>query len=346
MRRLLVPLGIATVVLLAALGAKLVSQQAAREGPPWSSGVVEGVETDLTSRVGGRLVRVHVQEGDRVEAGALLADLECDVPRAALAEAEARLGEAEARAAAQGAQAKGAGAESRASTVSIRAARARVEALASRKALADREAERVSRLGEYATDSRRDQATTNAENLAEELDAARADLASLRSRTEAAAAQAEAAGSTATAAERALATAQAVVDRIRLDVDECSVRARTGGIVEEVFYEVGEMLSPGRPLLRLVDLSVAEVTMYVPNAELGRVEVGMEADVRADAFPDRSFTGRVTTVSTEAAFTPRNIQTRSDRDRLVFPVEVSVPNPDAILRPGMPVEATLRAGAR
>jgi len=63
--------------------------------------------------------------------------------------------------------------------------------------------------------------------------------------------------------------------------------------------------------------------------------------VVADAFPDRKFDGTVASVSSKAEFTPRNIQTRTDRDRLVYPVEVRVKNPDGALRPGMPVQVTL-----
>ena len=63
--------------------------------------------------------------------------------------------------------------------------------------------------------------------------------------------------------------------------------------------------------------------------------------IEADAWPGQSFSGKVSTVGTAAEFTPRNIQTRTDRDRLVFPIEVSIPNPGHALRPGMPVQITL-----
>ncbi|MFP2907549.1 hypothetical protein ACLESD_21360 [Pyxidicoccus sp. 3LFB2] len=63
--------------------------------------------------------------------------------------------------------------------------------------------------------------------------------------------------------------------------------------------------------------------------------------MRADAYPDRTFSARVVTVAREAAFTPRNVQTRSDRDRLVYPVEVHIDAPEGLLLPGMPVEILL-----
>jgi HlyD family secretion protein len=94
-------------------------------------------------------------------------------------------------------------------------------------------------------------------------------------------------------------------------------------------------------LARLVDLTEVTATFYLPNAEVGAVKPGAAAVVVADAFPDERFEGTVRTVALEAEFTPRNIQTRSDRDRLVYPVEVVVRNRDGKLRDGMPVQVTL-----
>jgi len=90
-----------------------------------------------------------------------------------------------------------------------------------------------------------------------------------------------------------------------------------------------------------VDMAEGRATLYLPNAELGATHPGAEASVVADAWPDATFKGSVQTVASQAEFTPRNIQTRTDRDRLVFPVEVVIPNPDGRLRPGMPVQVTL-----
>ncbi len=84
-----------------------------------------------------------------------------------------------------------------------------------------------------------------------------------------------------------------------------------------------------------------KATFYLPNAEVGAVKPGARAEVVADAFPGERFEGKVRTVALEAEFTPRNIQTRTDRDRLVYPVEVVVVNRDGKLRAGMPVQVTL-----
>ncbi len=132
--------------------------------------------------------------------------------------------------------------------------------------------------------------------------------------------------------------------RARLLVDECDVRAPRDAEVSKLPHEQGELVQPSTTLVRLVDLSEVTATFYLPNAEIGAVKPGGRAKVVADAWPGEVFEGTVKTVYLEAAFTPRNIQTRTDRDRLVYPIEVAVTNRDGKLRDGMPVQVTLERG--
>jgi len=85
--------------------------------------------------------------------------------------------------------------------------------------------------------------------------------------------------------------------------------------------------------------------IYVTEIEIGRIKLGGEVEVRIDAFPDRPFTGTITYISPEAEFTPKNVQTKEDRVKLVFGVKVEIPNPEGLLKPGLPADAVIRAGA-
>jgi len=89
----------------------------------------------------------------------------------------------------------------------------------------------------------------------------------------------------------------------------------------------------------LADLSFMEVRIYVPGPMLGRIQLGQTVDLETDSYPDRAFTGTVATIAEEAEFTPKNVQTRDERVRLVYAVKVRVPNPDGTLKTGMPVDA-------
>jgi multidrug resistance efflux pump len=129
---------------------------------------------------------------------------------------------------------------------------------------------------------------------------------------------------------------QALMARLEL-------RAPISGIVQKQVAHRGEYVGPGSPIVTVADPTTLKLTLYVLEGDLGRVAVGQAVGVRADAFPDRVFGGQVKTIATHAEFTPRNVQTQKDRQNLVFAVTVRVPNPDAALKAGLPVDATFDA---
>ena len=86
--------------------------------------------------------------------------------------------------------------------------------------------------------------------------------------------------------------------------------------------------------------------IYVTEKELGRVRLGDAAEVTIDAFPDRPFAGKITYISPEAEFTPKNVQTKEDRVKLVFGVKVEIENKDGLLKPGLPGRRRRSGSAR
>lgn len=346
MKRAVVVAVVLAVVLTGAIAWKINEEEAALAGPASGSGVVEGEGADLSARMSARVGRVVAAEGTRVDAGAVVLELECDEPEARLAEAEARLEAARAQAEAARAQAEAARRQSAAARASVGAASAQVGALGTQRDVAAREADRVESMGEHAALSRRDQARAAATRLRAQERAARASQRASARQAAAASSQADAASSSATAAERSIAALEAIVRSARLAVAECTIRAPRAGVVERVYFEPGELVMPGAVVARVVDLSAVTATFYLANADLGEARVGMRARVEADAYPGEVFTGTVQRIAHEAEFTPRNVQTRSDRDRLVYPVEVHIENAGAKLRPGMPVTVTLAEEGR
>jgi HlyD family secretion protein len=124
-------------------------------------------------------------------------------------------------------------------------------------------------------------------------------------------------------------------------VAECTLTAPRSGVVMTRVREPGELALPGSSILKIGRLDEVYTWIYVPNEEVGRVHLGQSVTVVADTYPGRTFTGTVARVNEQAEFTPRSIQTKEDRTRLVYGVKVVVPNPDRALMPGMPVEAAL-----
>jgi multidrug resistance efflux pump len=122
------------------------------------------------------------------------------------------------------------------------------------------------------------------------------------------------------------------------------VRAPRSGVIMDRFYHVGEMAPPGAPIFRIADLSKLTLTVYVSEEDLGKVALGQEVRITVDSYPGRTFVGKVTHIADEAEFTPKNVQTKEERVDLVFAVEVTVPNPDGLLKPGMPADAIIETG--
>lgn len=131
---------------------------------------------------------------------------------------------------------------------------------------------------------------------------------------------------------------------LELQQQDYVLRAPTSGVITRLPARIGEMAMPGAVILAIANLDRLKLTLYVREAELARVSVGQQLIVTADPFPGRSFRGQVTSINQQAEFTPRNVQTQSDRLNLVFGVQATVDNPDGALKPGMPVDASFTSG--
>jgi HlyD family secretion protein len=105
--------------------------------------------------------------------------------------------------------------------------------------------------------------------------------------------------------------------------------------------EAGEVVQAGSPVFSAVDLNDIWLTAYVRETELGRVKLGQRVDVRVDTYPGRRYEGRVMFISSEAEFTPKQIQTPEERVKLVYRIKVRLANPSLELKPGMPAEGTV-----
>lgn len=333
------------VVALAGLLAGVIAwrvhvQESALEGDPVANGVVEAESIRVSTRRSARIVELAIEEGEDVEEGQVIARLDCHEPDASLAEIEARIAAAQARAEAMSASVDAQAGQSRAARAAIAVTRARLEALDSQRQLAERQAQRVGELGPFATAERSDQATANAEALAAEAAAVRASASVNRGQAAAAAANAQAAVGQARSAEQEVVALEAMRATALTTVAECVIRAPSAGRLERLYYEVGELLPMGGVVARIVHDDDLRAIVYLANSDFDEAEVGDAARLEADALPNVRFEVTVTRLALEAEFTPRSIQTRSDRDRLVYPVEVRIWDPEAQLRSGMPVTVT------
>ncbi|HTW92231.1 MAG TPA: efflux RND transporter periplasmic adaptor subunit [bacterium] len=143
-------------------------------------------------------------------------------------------------------------------------------------------------------------------------------------------------------ADTRVAQAQAALVLAQKTLDNTYVISPLSGTVTSKAVEVGDLATPGAVIVSVSKLDTVKLTIYVSETELPKVKLGAAAEVRIDAASKQVFPGRVTFISPTAEFTPKNIQTREDRVKLVFGVRIEIPNPDGTLKPGLPADATIK----
>ncbi len=135
--------------------------------------------------------------------------------------------------------------------------------------------------------------------------------------------------------------AEANVKLLQKRVNDCYVLSPLEGRVIKNFVEPGENATPQSSLTKLSNLSEVEVVVYIQETDLGKVKLGQKAEIYSDSYENKAYEGKVTYISPEAEFTPKNIQTKEERTKLVYKVKLTVPNPDLELKSGMPVDAEI-----
>lgn len=135
---------------------------------------------------------------------------------------------------------------------------------------------------------------------------------------------------------------EAAIDLLKKNIRDSYVISPINGIVVKKFVEKGETVNPSASLFKVSDLKEVKLVIYVSEEELGKVKLGNDVQITVDSYKDKIFKGKVSYISPEAEFTPKNIQTKDERTKLVFAVKINIPNPDFELKAGMPADAAIQ----
>jgi HlyD family secretion protein len=141
------------------------------------------------------------------------------------------------------------------------------------------------------------------------------------------------------AADAQVLSAKAGLELSKIQLKYTELNAPFNGILVSRNVEPGEVVSPGREVISLADLSKVDLKVFVGETEIGRVKPGQAVEVKIDTFPSKTYAGTVTYISPEGEFTPKIIQTHKERVKLVYLVKITIANPDLELKPGMPADA-------
>lgn len=255
------------------------------EGIVSGNGRIEAKLVDVAAKEPLRVKQILVNEGDLVKPGQVLVQLDTSTLEASLAEANANVAAAQER---------------------LAVAEASIVKQKSEIALASIEVERAKRLVAQGAGSQR------------ELDVRASQLAT----TKATLAEAEAMLKTST---EQIEVARANAATVQTRIADATLKSPATGRVLYRLAEPGEVLSPGGPALTLVNLEDVYMEIFLPASEAARLKIGSEARLTVDFEPDRSIPAYVSFVSPEAQFTPKQVETKSEREKLVFRVKLQVP---------------------
>ena len=276
------------------------------------NGRIEATEIEVATKLAGRVQDVLVDEGAFVEAGQVLARMNVDSLQAQYTEAQA--GERQARNGAQAAEAQVALSQAQAEAARAQVALRDAELDAARR----RFARAQSLAGEGAASQQElDDARAQTRGADAGVAAARAQAVAARSAVEAARAQQVGAGSRVEAAA-------ATVARVKAELDDNVLRAPRTGRVQYRVAEPGEVIGNGGRVLSLVDLSDVYMTFFLPEEAAGKVKLGSEVRLLLDAASGYYIPARVSYVADVAQFTPKTVETASERQKLMFRVKAQI----------------------
>ena len=290
-----------------------------------ASGTLESVDVNVGAKVPGQIVRLFVDQGSRVRAGDTLAIL--DKSTLQFQWEQAKAGVDLARAQYQMLQ-NGARSED------ISSAEESLRQMESTLKNATDDYQRMKTLLEShsVTQKQFDDAQSRMDVARAQYNTAKQNLQKMRrfARPEELA-----------AAKARLEQAEAGANLLHEQLTDACILAPVAGIVTHKPVETGELMGAGSTVATISRLDTLNLMIYVSDTELGKVKLGGLADVVVDTYPDRSFPAHVVYISPIAEFTPKNIQTKEDRTKLVFGVKVEVDNREGILKAGMPADAYL-----
>ena len=273
------------------------------------NGRVEATEIDIATKLAGRVQNIMVDEGDFVQAGQTLAQMQVDVLDA---------------------QRDAARAQSQQAITAVASAEAQVvarqsDAVAAQATVAQREAELDAAQRRFA---RTKTLSTNGVATMQELDDDRASLHGTEAAVTAAQAQVTAAQAAIKAAQAqvvgansAVTASQATIASIEADITDSQLKSPRDGRVQYRVAQPGEVLAPGGKVLNLVDLNDVYLTFFLPETAVGKVALGSEVRVILDAAPQYVIPAQVSYVATVAQFTPKTVETASERQKLMFRVK-------------------------
>jgi HlyD family secretion protein len=283
------------------------SQSLMPPGIAWGNGRIEADEIDIDTKFAGRIAEMLADEGDMVKAGQIVARMDTQDLAASLKKAEAQV---------------------RLALKAIDEANANVAQQTSQVLLAQQQMDRATSLAQkgYQTKEVVDQRQ-------QQLDGANAALKAAQARV--------------IESQHALEASTHDVELYRINIADNTLVAPRDGRIQYRIANIGEVLPAGGKVFSMLDISYVYMDVYLPTEEAGKVKIGADARIVLDAYPNVAIPAKASFIATQAQFTPKAVETKSERDKLMFRIRVRI-DPERLraradaVRSGLPGVAYLR----
>ena len=297
-----------------------------KESDPLSaSGIIETTDVTVSSRVAGNVLRMKAREGDKVSAGDTIAVVD---------DTDLRLQTEQLRAAVDVAKAQYDLARNGSRPEDIAQSDESVQQAKANLDNAEDDQRRYAELLKVGSISQKDyeNVRTRYEVALRQYKAAQIGSQKLRRGTRA---------EDIAAARARVEQAEAQLAATEKKIADCAVLAPMQGVVTRKGVEQGEFVNVGTGIVTISQTETVKLKIYIAEDELGKVRLGQDADLVIDTFKDKHYIGHVTYISPTAEFTPKNVQTKDDRVKLVFEVQIEVPNRNGELKSGLTADAKI-----
>jgi Multidrug resistance efflux pump len=276
-------------------------------GIAWGNGRIEADEIDIDTKFAGRIAEMLADEGDMVKAGQIVARMDTQDLAVSLKKAEAQVQQAQ---------------------KAIDGANANVVQQTSQVLLAKQQMDRATSLAQkgYQTKEVVDQRQ-------QQLDGANAALVAAQARV--------------IEFQHALEASTHDVELNRVNIADNTLVAPRDGRIQYRIANIGEVLPAGGKVFAMLDISYVYMDVYLPTEEAGKLKIGADARIVLDAYPNVAIPAKVSFIATQAQFTPKAVETKSERDKLMFRIRVRI-DPERLrahadsVRSGLPGVAYLR----
>jgi len=321
-----------TVVLLVYFG-----QKNNREKGLYYSGTIETTQANLSFQIPGRVIKVNFQEGQPVTKDQIIAELDRAEFESRYAQAKANLDRAQ-----KTKQQLGTVLDISRKTLPSEVDRATANVKSVKDTLKDAE-NNYKRFEELFSKGVVTEKERDTMKLAYEVAKSRlTESESMLKLAQGNLTRIDASKQDVEVASAQINSVNASLNQASIQLAYTQLKSPMDGIITSRNIEPGETVNSGREVITISDLSRVDLKIFVDETEIGKVKPGQKVDVKVDTFPGTTYTGVVSFISPEGEFTPKIIQTKKERVKLVYLVKVSIENPKFELKSGMPADAWLR----